>query len=284
MSSPIVSVVVPCYNHERYLETALRSILDQDASGVELIVVNDGSQDGSLDLMTRMSREYGFIVMDQPNGGLAAAVDAGFRRSTGTFFITCDADDVMLPGRISRQVGFMLEHPDIGCCGANFEYIDTSGQPMEGAPRKEFGIYKFKELFETDGLWLGAGTTIYRRDAMIKAGGYDTSIKIQDLQMELKVAYAGYNVAIIEDMVTLYRRHDSNMSSNYKANFYVCMKAIEPYSAEPGYLKALRSLVNGALKKAVIEDKPFARALFSLLPLNAWDRKTFSRFRRYLFR
>ncbi len=281
---PLISIVVPCYNHAQYLEASLCSIFLQDYKNIEVVVVDDGSTDESSLVINRLQKKYGFTTIVQDNRGVTAAVSRGYEVACGEFFMSFDADDIMLPGRLSRQVAFMRQHPQVGCCGANFIYIDSEGAEFEGAPRKKAAFYTFKELFETDGLWVGGPTSLYRIEAIRKAGGYDLSLDIQDLQMELKVAHAGYKIAILEDVVTLYRRHNHNISSNYKRNVDICLRTVQVYSAEPGYLKAKRSIINGALKRAVTEDKAFARHLFSLLPLRAWDLKTFSRFRRYLFR
>lgn len=99
--------------------------------------------------------------------------------------------------------------------------------------------------------------------------------------MELQVAYAGYTLDVIEDVVTLYRQHDRNHSSNYKVNLPYNLKIIEKYKDHPGYAKARRGLLHSALKSAVIDDKPYARELFKLLPLRYWDMKTIRRLRHY---
>lgn len=281
-SSPLVSVVVPCFNHAAYIEASICSILDQDYDAIELIVVNDGSTDGSLAVITRLQRQHGFCVIDQQNQGLTRAVNAGFLRATGEFFMSFDADDIMLPDRLRKQVDYLARHPSVGCCGANFSFIDADGNALSGAPFKRAARYRFKDIFEHEEIWLGAPTSLYRRQAIVDAGGYDLDNKIQDYPMELQVAHAGYGLDVIEDVVTLYRRHGSNMSLNYKSNFPYYLMAIDKYKNEPGYNKARRAVIHGALKRAVIEDKPFAKKLFSLLPMYTWNTKTIKRFRYYL--
>lgn len=283
-SLPLVSIVVPCYNHAEYLEASLVSIFEQSYKNIEVIVVDDGSTDSSSVVIEALQERLEFSVIRQENRGVTCAVNRGYEVSSGEYFVSFDADDVMLHDRLEIQVAFMLAHPRVGCCGANFRYIDSLGNGFSGAPQKVAGVYDFKELFETHGLWVGGPTSMYRREAMELAGGYDLELDIQDLQMELKIAHVGYDIAILDDVVTLYRRHASNISSNYKKNVDICLRTLDAYRGESGYLKAKRSVINGALKRAVTEDKALARHLFSLLPLYAWNLKTFSRFRRYLFK
>lgn len=281
MKSQCVSVVIPCFNHQEYIEDSIRSVMDQTYENIELVVVNDGSTDNSLSVINALQREYGFTVIDQENKGVARAVDAGFRRSFGEFFVPFDSDDVMLPNRIEKQVTYLNARPKAGCCGANFQYIDSDGNFMPGATFKRAASYNFKDIFENMKIWLGAPTSIFRRQAILDAGGYDLDNIIQDYSMELQVAYAGYTLDVIEDVVTLYRQHDRNHSSNYKVNLPYNLKIIEKYKDHPGYAKARRGLLHSALKSAVIDDKPYARELFKLLPLRYWDMKTIRRLRHY---
>jgi glycosyltransferase involved in cell wall biosynthesis len=277
-----VSIVIPCFNHEAYIEESIRSVVAQAYDKIELVVINDGSTDNSFAVISALQDEYGFTVIDQQNQGLTRAVDAGFQCTTGEFFMSFDADDVMLPGRIERQVAYLNSHPDAGCCGANFQFIDSQGGAMSGAPFKKAASYAFKDIFEAEEIWLGAPTSLYRRQAVLDAGGYDLDNKIQDYPMELQVAHAGYTLDVIEDVVTSYRRHGNNMSLNYKANLPYYLMAIDKYKGQRGYGKARRAVLHGALKKAVIEDKQFAKELFKQLPLYTWNMKTIRRFRHYL--
>ena len=278
-----ISVVIACYNYARYLAEAIQSVLDQNYPDLELIVVNDGSTDNSLSIMQEMAECHGFKVIDQSNAGVSAATQAGFEQVTGEYFVFFDADDVMLPGRLVSQQGYLKAHPDVGCCGANFLYIDADGQSMPGAVFKRAGQFGFSEIFRSKA-WMGTPTSMYRTQAVRDAGGFDLSLPIQDQPLELQVAYAGYSMHIIEDVVTLYRQHGGNKSHAYRKNFPVYLGSLERYREHGEFMRAKRSLINSTLKRAVIEDKPFARELFSELPLRHWNKKTFRRLRHYLLR
>jgi glycosyltransferase involved in cell wall biosynthesis len=110
ISQPLVSVVVPVRNGERFLGEALDSVLAQDYEPVELIVVDDGSTDGSGDI----AGARGAHVIRQEGGGLAAARNAGLAAAQGELVAFIDADDVWLPGKLVRQVEYLLDRPDVG--------------------------------------------------------------------------------------------------------------------------------------------------------------------------
>ena len=280
MSSPLVSIVMACFNHASYVEASIRSVMEHDYDNIEFLVVDDGSTDNSLAIIRALQAEYGFKVITQENQGVTKAVNTGFYATKGEFFASFDSDDIMLPGRIRLQVEYLQTRPEVGGCGANFEYIDAQGNHKPGALFKKAASYQFHEFF-VDRRWLGGPTAFFRRQAILDAGGYDLDNPIQDTHLELKVAHAGYRLDIIENIVTLYRRHDTNISSNDKGNFKSHLLAINKFQAEPGYAAAKRGLIHAELKKAVAEDRAYAKELFALLPLKEWNTKTLKRFWRY---
>ncbi len=113
-SAPLVSVVMPAYNVAWCIGRAVDSVLAQDFRSRELIVVNDGSTDGTRAVLER----YGaaITVIDQENQGMSAARNVAIRRARGTYVAFLDADDWWLPGKLRRQVELMQGSPEIGFC------------------------------------------------------------------------------------------------------------------------------------------------------------------------
>jgi glycosyltransferase involved in cell wall biosynthesis len=112
MDQPLVSVIIPVYNCQAYVAQAVRSALEQDYPNKEVIVVNDGSTDGTLAVL----REFGnaIRVVDQPNGGPPRARNAGLQAARGDYIAFLDADDVWIQGKLSAQVAHMQAHPQVG--------------------------------------------------------------------------------------------------------------------------------------------------------------------------
>lgn len=110
--TPRVSVVLPCYNGERYLREAIQSILDQTLADFELIVVDDGSTDGSPAILADMARADPRIrIVTQANGGIVAALNAGIDHARGPYIARMDADDVSFPDRLAFQAKWLDDHP-----------------------------------------------------------------------------------------------------------------------------------------------------------------------------
>lgn len=281
---PLVSVLVPCFNHEKYIEECLLSILQQDYANLELIVVNDGSTDRSSEVISALQQCYSFQFYSQRNQGVSAALNNALTHAKGDFIVTHDSDDVMLPGRLQRQVSYLLEYPEVGCVGARAITINEQGERSKAPKNKDQNVkrYGFSELFKI-AYAVGAPVAMYRHEAIKRVGGYDPRIKIQDFQITLKIAYLGYRVDILPAYVTLYRRHDTNISKTaYKSQLDYDLAVINAYRDELGYNSAKVSVTNKALKEAVVDDPYFAWQLFKALPVLQWNWVTLKRFRRFV--
>lgn len=113
-----VSVLMPVYNGEKHLKEAVESILNQTYSNFEFIIINDGSTDGTAEILERYrQRDYRIQVYGQSNHGLVMSLNRGLELAQGKYIARMDADDISLPERFAAQVSFMEKHPEIGICG-----------------------------------------------------------------------------------------------------------------------------------------------------------------------
>ncbi|MCG8909489.1 glycosyltransferase [Pseudomonas sp. DP-17] len=281
---PLISVLVPCYNRERYIEEALLSILGQDYPNFELIVVDDGSQDRSAEKIQALQQQHGFQFYRQANQGVSAALNAALSHARGELVATPDSDDIMLPGRLSLQARYLREHPQVGCLGGRAVYIDANGKHLKGGPGSAVRRYSFDELLG-EAIAIGATVAMYRREAMERAGRYDPQIRIQDFQMTLKIAHLGYGVEVLPEVVSGYRRHEGNLSRTaYKNQLHYDRMAVAPYRDHPAYGSGMTCILNKALKQSVVNDKGYAWSLLLQLPPWRWNRITLRRVRHLLFK
>jgi len=110
--TPLVSVVVPAYNCAKYISDTLISLFNQDYPNIEIIVVNDGSKDGTLELL----KTYGdrIVLINQSNTGAPGARNNGIRAARGEFISFCDSDDLWVPQKVSDQISYLKHHPSVG--------------------------------------------------------------------------------------------------------------------------------------------------------------------------
>lgn len=127
MTMPLVSVIMPCYNSQQYVAEALDSVLQQDYPNLEVIVVDDGSTDNSLQIL----QQYGnrITIIRQANQGPAAARNTGMQAATGKYIAFNDSDDLWLPGKVIAQVNYLESHPETGLCFSSWAVWDQQ-QPL----------------------------------------------------------------------------------------------------------------------------------------------------------
>ncbi|TXH30969.1 MAG: glycosyltransferase [Cyclobacteriaceae bacterium] len=123
---PLVSVLMPVYNTAEFLAESLGSILTQDYTQLEVIIVDDGSTDQSMDIVQSFHDPRIVIIKNVENMGLAASLNRAIVISKGFFLARMDADDIAHPSRISRQVNFMLNNPDVDVLGSSMQYFGES--------------------------------------------------------------------------------------------------------------------------------------------------------------
>lgn len=164
----MVSVIMPVHNGAATLREAAISVLAEQTVAVELLVVNDGSTDETVSVVSRLQDERVRLI-DSPARGIAHAVNAGLAAATGTLFMRCDADDRFAQGRIARQVAWLRQRPEVGALCGRFATITDEGEPItematgdvaadigaelrQGQPRTHFGTFAVRtQLLRTLG-------------------------------------------------------------------------------------------------------------------------------------
>ena len=278
-SPPLISVVAPCYNAEKYLEAALQSIFAQDYPNFEVIIVDDGSTDNSLAMLRALQDTYAFTLLTQHNQGVSATLNNGLKHARGVYVSTPDLDDIMLPHSLSVRARYLDEHPEVGCVGALIAYMDSDCAETKTQQRTEVKTFSFDQIVR-EAVVIGAPGALYRMQAMRAAQFYDPAIKVQDFQITLRIASKGYQIHELPVCVTRYRRHPNNLSRKFKVLLDADMLAMAPFKTHPGYQQGRTVLINKALKYAVVADKKFAWQLLRSIPLRHYNRTTFKRLKR----
>jgi glycosyltransferase involved in cell wall biosynthesis len=201
-----VSIVIPCFNHARFLPEAIESALAQTHPDVEVVVVDDGSTDGSADIASR----YPVRLIRQPNGGLALARNAGLRASSGNTVIFLDADDRLRRDAAERGCAALERSPGTMMAFGRCQLIDEAGAPLATnlpAVRADY----YQALLRSNYIWMPA-MAAYRRGVFDSVGGFDGSWNAAaDYDLYLRIA-SRFPIVSHDDVVADYRQHGSNMS------------------------------------------------------------------------
>lgn len=214
----LVSVVIPCYNHQNYVQEALNSVISQTYKNIELIIIDDGSKDNSVEKIKELEvkcteRFSRFEFRARPNKGLCETLNEGFSWCEGDYIGVLASDDAYLPHKIEKQVQYLGECDKniVGIFGS-INFVDENGKITQVHHIKN-RKYDFKSIFlhRHD---LPATTSMLRAEAIKNIGKLPQYLIIEDWYMWLKLTENGRLLKGIDEVFTNYRRHDTNLSSN----------------------------------------------------------------------
>lgn len=211
---PLVTVLITAYNEADFIEEAVRSVLAQTYDNLEAVVINDGSTDGTEDVLRRGFQDERLRVFDLGRNGRGASLNHGLDVANGTFVAVLDADDWCMPRRIEKQVEYLLRHEDVGVVGSYCHRKDDIRKEefireyptIDGHIRKEMAKY----------IPIAHSSAIFRKCAVIQVGGYDESLPDhEDLDLWIRVAQKWKLANIPEPLVMRHIRSDSYWHRNF---------------------------------------------------------------------
>ena len=201
MNGHLISVIIPVWNGERHLGQAIESVLTQTYSSLELIVADDGSTDGSADV----ARGFGMRLqlVSQPHRGLAAARNAGVRRSRGVFIAHHDADDLMQPDSLALRLAAFEAEPDADIVSGHimqFHSPETNEEFRRRFPCPAGPMPSYQ-----------ATAMLIRRDSFMRVGWYDTHWPVgSDMEWFTRARDLGLRLVMIPEVVFRRRIHGGN--------------------------------------------------------------------------
>ncbi len=235
---PLVSVLVAVHNGMPYLPEAVGSVWGQTLTDLELVIVDDGSTDGSgryLDGLTGGRLR----IIHQPHRGLSYALNRGLEVCQGQFLARMDADDVSLPSRLERQVEFLGEHPDVAAVGCSVIYVGPTGKrgSMVVVPTEHQEVLG---RLLSRGLGLCHPSVCFRTSALRSIGGY-RDLPAEDMDVFLRLADR-YRLANVREPLLLWRVHLGSVTAqqmkSHQAGFLYhieCYRRRQAGQAVPTY-------------------------------------------------
>jgi len=205
VSEALVSVILPVYNGAGFLREAIASVLDQDYPEKELIVIDDGSSDGSADIAAAIS---GVQLIRRANAGVAAARNVALAASRGAYIAFIDHDDQWLPGKLTKQVGFLNAHPEMAYVVAREKLVLDEGTALPQWARPE--------ALTQDLVAYIPSVLVARRWAFDRVGHFDESyVNGSDTDWFYRVKDAGFPSGVVDETLLLRRAHGANASNQW---------------------------------------------------------------------
>ena len=235
----LVSIIIPCYNHINYVEESILSVLGQSYSDIELIVIDDGSTDGSAELLERLSREYKFRLYIQENCGLAETLNkAIFGYAKGDFIQLLASDDVLHEDKISVQVSFLSTNPEFDFISGNYHEINSEGVVLKHWKRLDSEI-SFEDIF-VHGVQVTPVTLFYRRSFWRDLGKFKPGVINEDGWLLLNALNMGKRLYHLNIDTALYRKHSSNTTRDRLRIYRASKELFDSFQDHPLYTKAIK--------------------------------------------
>jgi glycosyltransferase involved in cell wall biosynthesis len=185
---PKISVVMPVYNGEAYLQEAIDSVLQQTFREFEFIIINDGSTDGTAAILARYEKiDHRITVLQQENRGLISALNRGCRLASAKYIARMDADDVCLPERFARQWKYIEGHPQIGIVGTWIRNIKNGVVATDWCPPTNSKLLKWTHFF---GVCVSHPTVLMRTEVIKRLDFYrHGTVHVEDVDLWLRASY-----------------------------------------------------------------------------------------------
>lgn len=214
MSAPEVTIGLPVYNAERYLREAVESIKAQTFTDFRVLAVLDAPTDRSGEILRELADERFDILNNETNLGLCRTCNVLLERTESPLLARMDADDVMHPERIARQLHFLREHPETDVLGTYFDSIDGRGRVVKGPTAFPVTHEEIRAGFRIGGV-MHHPTVMFRTQRIRDVGGYEFKYA-EDFALWLKCLTRGYRFANLPEVLLHYRVHRRQIMSELR--------------------------------------------------------------------
>jgi len=215
-NKPLVSMLIPAYNHERYIEQCILSIWEQDYPNIEIVVINDGSKDKTGELLDNMCQNSPITmkVIHQANIGLCKTLNKLSSLASGKYIIVLASDDELYPGRITNHIEFLesVRPKEVAGCYGQQQVIDENGQVIKKLVFRNMEFENQHAAFLSGNMIFNLQSSTFFAD-IFKQYKFDESLAFEDWDFFLRLTI-DYKLAYLPGVSFRYRGHDEGLNRN----------------------------------------------------------------------
>jgi glycosyltransferase involved in cell wall biosynthesis len=280
MPTPFASVLMDTYNHERFIEKAIMSVLEQDfaASDREILIVDDGSRDGTPEIMRKFTPQV--RILRKANGGQASAFNAGIAECRGQIVAFLDGDDWWAPGKLQAVSGALAAEADVGLVGHGITEVYADGREhselLREVPRFRLNSDAGAKIFRRRKSFLGTSRMTFRREVLQRIGKVPEALAIQADEYLFTFGAVFSDVLILREALTFYRLHDANAFQMTNGNTESLRRKYQVLAALAGALRGKFEETNVPASTAgmVVDAVQTESDLIRLTLENGWPLET----------
>ncbi len=226
-AQPFVSIIVPSFNHRHYVGTLIESIYSQSYKNFEVIILDDGSKDGSPDYLKELSQKYNFQLILKENEGLCKTLNRGLEIAKGAYIVMIASDDILMPKRLEEQVEYLEQNPQVDVVGGCMKVIDPHGIECGEKIPGIFGSITFKQMVQINRLF--APSVMVRANVFSKFGYYPEDSILEDYYLWLKILHAGGTIHNVKKFWVYYRIFNVDLEKKFLWYYKGAHQALLPY-------------------------------------------------------
>ncbi len=283
MSNPLVSIIIPSYNHESFVQDSIQSVIEQTYQNIELIIIDDGSKDNSVmkiqeKLIECEERFVNFKFIYRENKGLCNTLNEALSKCSGKYLSIIASDDQMLPDKTSIQVEHMENDKDIIALMGGVYWIDSSSKIIKKIPSKK-ETYKFNKVFLLKHN-LNVCTQMLRTAFIKSIGGYPSNISIEDWYIWLRILEnPSRKIITINEVFCKYRKHENNSINNGYFIYHGLLQIALFYDKNPLFVDCIKEIRWRYVAAMILSNKKegillfyrmFLGNIFSIFSKNFW--------------
>lgn len=259
-SAKRVHFFLQCYNHRPWLEQSIETALQQRGDGAEVVVevIDDGSTDGSRELLERLAERGGFTYLPQENRGLSASIIEQLNRCDADFVAFQATDDYWAPQKLERQLRYFEQHPELPALFSRALSVDEQGDPHPDRSqlfmRKVGERVSFEQIFSRQVGLCGASALI-RREAISTPPPLQPETIAEDFALWLDITQQHGAVGVLDEPLAYYRIHGSNLHHNILPLAHDILQTLARYSDHPDYSAARNSWNSSYFSMLAVDDK-----------------------------
>ena len=248
----LATIVIPSFNHSAYVGQSIESVLSQDHPEIELLIIDDGSSDDSVELIQSYvdqcrSTFKRFEFRSRENLGLAKTLNEALAWATGEYFSMLSSDDTLSTNKTSYLINYLESHKEISGVFGGINQTDITGnvtRVFNPAP----GTWDFQDVLEKK-CKLFAPAMLIRTEALRSVGGYWEDIALEDRSITLKLAFADHKLATVSKPLANYRWHESNTIKQTKKMTDARLKMLEKFPEKKEIKSAKAKVLHGAARE-----------------------------------
>ncbi|TVP52824.1 MAG: glycosyltransferase [Halomonadaceae bacterium] len=276
---PLVSVLIPAFNRVDLIEETVQSVWAQTYSRVELIVVDDGSTDGTYEKLQQLSDQGNLTLLThqgRANKGQSAALNLALRHASGRYISILDSDDLFLPQKLEKQVHYLENHPDVGLVYGLGEAVDSQGNWLYDLLSADHTEPNDPAAVLLDCYFLLPQNALVRKQVFDQAGLFEESFRAaQDHDMLIRLAELT-RFGFMPEKFFQYRRHDDSISATgaerrWTTGFEILQRAASRYPYKKSIIRRRKAVLNFRLSQVYWQQKNHIKALLCVLKSGLLD-------------